>query len=105
MDWFVDNYVPDAAQRADWRASPLLAPALEGVAPAFVLTAGHDVLHRDGMAYAARLEQAGVAVTRRDYPGQLHHFLALPHALPMALLALSDLAEYLVAELRGVAVA
>lgn len=95
MAWFLDQYLPDPATRTDWRASPLLAPDHSGLAPAYVLIAGHDLLADEGEAYAKTLEQAGVSVTRRLFPGQVHNFLAQPHVLPTAFTALSEVAEYL----------
>ena len=72
MRWFADHYMPDPAQRADWRASPLLAPSLAGTPPAFVLTVGHDPLADEGRAYAARLEAEGVRVTALHLSDQIH---------------------------------
>src|SRR5262249_28581066 len=42
MDWFIDHYLQDPKDHADWRASPLRAANLSGVAPALVLTASYD---------------------------------------------------------------
>eukprot|EP01037_Dinobryon_pediforme_P026113 gene26113-28522_t len=60
MRWFRDHYVRDAADIGDWRVSPLRADHLAGAAPAFVAIAGHDILADEGLAYAERLQQAGV---------------------------------------------
>lgn len=77
LRWFYDRYVPDPAQRADWRASPLLAPSLAGVAPALVIAAEHDPLADEDAAYADRLRLSGVAVEHVCFPGMLHPFFTL----------------------------
>ena len=81
MRYFVGHYVPDPADRSDWRASPLLADSVEGVPPAFVLTVGHDPLLDEGLAYAERLRQAGVTVTALDMTNQAHGILNLGRAV------------------------
>jgi len=52
MKWFYEHYLRKPADADDWRASPLRADDLSGVAPALVLTAGNDVLCDEGEAYA-----------------------------------------------------
>ena len=81
MRYFVGHYVPDPADRSDWRASPLLADSVEGAPPAFVLTVGHDPLLDEGLAYAERLRQAGVTVTALDMTNQAHGILNLGRAV------------------------
>ena len=95
MRWFIDLYIPDKAQRTDWRASPLLAESLKGVSPAFVLTAGFDPLCAEGEAYVARLKAAGVPVTTASYPGQIHGFLSNAKLLPKADNAIDEIATAL----------
>jgi acetyl esterase len=77
MRWFVEHYTPDAKDRLDWRASPLRAASLAGVAPALVVTAGHDPLCDEGQAYARRLEQEGVRVTALHLADQVHGLLTM----------------------------
>ena len=95
MRTFIGLYVPDVAQRKDWRASPLLAPSLKGLPPTFVLLAGFDPLCAAGEAYAARLGKAGVATTVKRYPGQMHGFLSNAKLLPKANDAIADMATAL----------
>lgn len=77
MRWFINHYVRDAAQRLDWRASPLRATTLAGVAPAFVMTCGHDPLVDEGIAYAKRLEGEGVSVIHLHVADQMHAYLTM----------------------------
>jgi acetyl esterase len=77
MAWFRNHYLRKTADAEDWRASPLLAPSLAGVAPAIVITAECDVLHDDGERYADALRRAAVPVEYREYPGMIHAFFGM----------------------------
>src|SRR5438045_3514687 len=77
MVWFQQHYLRSAGDAEDWRASPLKAPSLAGVAPAIVVTAECDVLHDEGERYAAALRDAGVPVEYREYPGMIHAFFGM----------------------------
>lgn len=74
MDWYRDHYVDDA-DLEDPRVSPLLAEDLSGLPPAYVTTAGFDVLRDEGEAYAKRLEEAGVPTTLRRHSGLVHSWI------------------------------
>jgi acetyl esterase/lipase len=74
MRWFIEHYVPERKDRLDWRASPLRAQSLAGVAPALVVTAGFDPLRDEGEAYGRRLREAGVRVDMVCYGGMIHGF-------------------------------
>ncbi|MBB2750780.1 UNVERIFIED_ORG: acetyl esterase [Rhizobium aethiopicum] len=91
MRWFRDHYLPVTASRSDWRASPLRAASLAGVAPAFVILAGHDVLFDEGALYAERLNSEARA-TSRTWPGQIHGFVSKRRAIPEAQDALDAIA-------------
>ena len=69
-----ESYVPDPAERLHADAAPMRAETLAGCAPAFVVTAEHDILRAEGAAYARWLRAEGVPVEHRDYAGQIHGF-------------------------------
>jgi acetyl esterase/lipase len=54
-------------------ASPILAD-LKGVAPAVIGVGAHDFLYQDSIAFAAKLNDAGVRVIYREYPTLNHGF-------------------------------
>jgi len=95
MKWFYEQYLREPADVDDWRASPLRAADLSGVAPALVLTAGNDVLCDEGEAYARRLQEAGVAVQSRHFPDQIHGFLTMGKIIEAAKPALEEIAAAL----------
>lgn len=90
MAWFRDHYVRTPDDMLDWRVSPLLAPHLAGVAPAFVALAGYDILADEGTAYAARLQTEGVPVILRQWPGQIHGFVSMGRHIPGARHAVAE---------------
>ena len=56
-------------------ASPLLAESLEDLPEACFISAECDPLLDQGLQYAARLEDAGVAVEYYIYTGMIHGFI------------------------------
>lgn len=77
MRYFIEHYAPEPRDRLDWRASPLRAADLAGVAPCFLVTAGHDPLCAEGRAYGARLESEGVRVTALHLSDHVHGLLTM----------------------------
>ncbi len=77
MGWFQDHYLNSKAEAEDWRASPLKAESFAGTAPALVIVAECDVLHDDGVAYAAALQAAGVPTEVTVYKGMIHGFFGM----------------------------
>jgi acetyl esterase len=75
IKWFWDHYLGDPAEGAMWTASPLRAQDLSRLPSALVLVAEFDPLLDEGLAYADRLEQAGVSVERMICKGQIHGFV------------------------------
>lgn len=74
---FQDLYLPNPADRLDWRASPLFAPDLSGLPPTLMLSAECDPLVDDARAYARRLVASGVAVEAHEFAGMIHGFFTL----------------------------
>src|SRR6266403_1546740 len=93
--WFRDHYLTGAADVHDWRASPVRANTLVGLPPAYVLTAGADPLRDEGDEYAARLKEAGVAVTYRHFAGQFHGFFTMGKLLQQANVAAGEIGVWL----------
>lgn len=96
MVYFQEHYTPDPASRADWRASPLKATSLAGVAPAFVLTCGHDPLAAEGRAYAERLARDGVRTTALHIGDQTHGMITMTKVIGPAM----PLQDFVAASLR-----
>ena len=74
IDWFFAQYLRGPQDRHDWRFAPLTHPDLRGVAPAWLGLAEYDPLLDEGVAYARRLREAGVATTLRVFEGMIHAF-------------------------------
>lgn len=79
----------------DWRHSPLHASDHTELAPAIIVTAGHDPLRDDGQRYAAALATAGNPLTYVCFERQIHGFLLMTRLLPEANTAVDWLAASL----------
>jgi acetyl esterase len=95
LTWFFQHYVTRETDRHHPYCLPLRASDLHGVPPALVVTAECDPLRDEGEAYAARLREAGVAVTSRRYPGMMHGFTNFASRLDQGKVALVDAAAAL----------
>ncbi|HWI74432.1 MAG TPA: alpha/beta hydrolase [Baekduia sp.] len=82
--WLWDLYLQRSTDAADPRASPLAAPTLRGLPPAFVMTAEHDLLRDEGELYAMHLRDSCVPVRLQRYDGLLHGFLGLARIVDRA---------------------
>lgn len=74
---FDTAYIVDPVDRRNRFASPAWgenAEGLEGIAPAFVITAELDRLREEGRRYADALERCGALVEYREVPGVDHAY-------------------------------
>ena len=87
------DYLPDGAELADIRISPLRAVKFTGLPPAIIHTAEFDPMRDEGNAYAAKLVAAGVAVEHVCHDGMIHNFHAMGAILPQGRLVLHQIGE------------
>lgn len=98
LDWFYQQYVPEVAQRSDWRCSPVHAGvALQGSAPALLFAAQFDPLLDEGLAYAHALVEQGVEVEAERCCGMTHDFLRMGNLVPEVQGYYRRVAEFLAA--------
>ena len=95
MPFYVASYLGPEGDAADPLASPLLAPDLTRLPPAFVFTAGFDPLRDEGEAYAKRLEAAGVPTEYRCHESMIHGFVSITGLIESAEAGLADSAAAL----------
>lgn len=95
INYFFDHYLRTVADRDDWRFSPLNAPDVEGLAPAWFGLAECDPLVDEGILYADKLRAAGVPVDLEIYHGVVHGFIMMGRAITEAHQAHADAARAL----------
>ena len=84
IQWFARQYYGHDGAELHPDASPARAESLDGVAPAFIVTAELDPLRDEGAHYAELLEAAGVKAQYRCARGVLHGFLGAARFVPAA---------------------
>jgi acetyl esterase len=77
MQWYFGQFLPEGSPAEDSYLFPLAAEDLSGLPPTLILTAEFDPLRDEGIAYAKRLADAGVAVEHVHAADQMHGFLLL----------------------------
>jgi acetyl esterase len=87
------DYLPEGADPADVRISPLRALNLAGLPTAIIHTAEFDPMRDEGNAYARRLLAAGITVEHVCHDGMVHNFHALGAVLPQGRLVLAQIGE------------
>jgi acetyl esterase len=95
ITWFFAQYLADPKDQEDWRFAPLLAPDVDGVAPAWIGLAECDPLVDEGVQYADKLRMAGVPVDLEIYKGVTHEFVKMGRVIAEARRAHADMATAL----------
>ena len=102
MRWYWNQYAPDRKGKtlaSDRRASPMAGPIGADTPAATIVVAGNDPLHDEALAYAEKLQAAGVLCALQSYPGAIHGFASLVGLVPLANEAVSAAAKALLASL------
>ncbi len=86
MSWFFDNYLRNAADRADPRVN-LVAADLHGLPETTIINAEIDVLRSEGEMLAAKLSAAGTVSQQKTYPGVTHEFFGMGGVIDKAMAA------------------
>ena len=74
MSRYFRMYVKDLKPELLSCLSPIEAPTLAGLPPAYVEVAQYDCLHDEGVEYARALEKAGVPVELHEIAGTMHGY-------------------------------
>lgn len=91
----VDQYISDPAQLTDPRLFPILARDLSGLPPAFVISAGYEIMRDDIERYARRMQEAGVPVELHRYETTIHPFLSMAGVIDLGQQAIDECADKL----------
>jgi acetyl esterase len=79
MSAYAAAYLATPSDACNPYAAPLNAERFDGLPPAFVAAAWHDVLREDSEIYVQRLQQAGIPVRYRCAAGLPHTYLRTIH--------------------------
>jgi acetyl esterase len=90
LDFYLGHYLRTPEDVTDLRVSPLLAPDLSRLPPAYIATAGFDPLRDEGDEYAERLRRDGVPAELARHAGLVHGFVNLGDGVQAAAAALAD---------------
>jgi acetyl esterase len=95
MRWFWGHYLTNERDGAHVYASPLRAETLNGLPPAYVITAEYDVLRDEGELYARRLAEHGVTVKLERFDDMNHGFIFWVGVIDRATEAVHKSADWL----------
>jgi acetyl esterase len=95
MPLAIERYLNSKDECLDPYVSPILAKDFSNLPPAYVITAGYDVLRDEGHAYALKLVKAGVLVAIRCYKEFMHGFFTMDAISDAVRPAIVETAEFL----------
>lgn len=78
-DYYLGNQYRRGADDVPYHAAPARAEDLSNLPPAYVSTMEFDPLRDEGVEYALKLMQAGVATELHSYPGTFHGSALFTH--------------------------
>ena len=93
--WIEGQYFADGSDRRLPLAELNRVPDLTGLPAAVVLTAEHDPVRDQGVAFVQRLREAEVPVQHTDYPGMIHGWVNFKGQIDDGERALDELAAAL----------
>jgi acetyl esterase len=95
MQWYWDQYVPNAGDRTLLEVAPVYAEDLSGLPRTMIAVAENDILRDEGLAYHDMLTTAGVNSTSRVYEGMIHGFFTYGAITPTYRTLIDDIAEWI----------
>jgi acetyl esterase len=95
MPLAIERYLNSKDERFNPYVSPILAKDFSNLPPAYVITAGYDVLRDQGHIYALKLVKAGVPVAIRCYKEFMHGFFTMDAVSDAVRPAIVETAEFL----------
>jgi len=96
LRWFWDTYLAEKeAVKAPLRTTPLRAPNLALLPATLLVTAEHDPLRDEGIAYRDKLQSEGVSVQYRHFDHAEHGFACSFGVTPDFELLMSDISQWL----------
>tara|TARA_R110000868_G_scaffold56546_3_gene174934 strand:+ start:1729 stop:2715 length:987 start_codon:yes stop_codon:yes gene_type:complete len=95
LEMFTDLNFPNRADLKNWRVAPIWSERFDNLPPAFVLTAGADILRDDAEEYARRLSDAGVPVELSRYDSTIHGFMVMAGEIEVGRRAIQECADKL----------
>jgi len=101
LRWFYRQYERDAADRLDWRFSPIHASFPAQLAPTVLWLAEFDPLLDEGLAYAERVRAAGLEIVCEIKAGMTHDFARMGEVVAEVPGMLVELAGLIGARLQG----